>query len=1342
MDINAIVNMPISLTSYEDCEKYVQAIRNAIDVYIKNNNINVDNNIEFQEMIIEIATKMCTRLTKEFNENATSFVEEEIIEPYKEISYFPPNPYSENYQPYQEGKIPFSNYKKGTINAEIKEELLSKVDGSPQSYINIVINNQEIMDDPLFFDICNSIPDNQIKTVYMLIDYALKNFDNRIHSITFYIEMLDNPDRYRSSLFDDLKLKILEKVYNSIDVLSPRLGDGDIQKYFNSLHNVNAQKIEKFLRDLDNPSSVVKTFIALLPRLDYDKICQLDGLVLEKANDSYGYENTMLYILDFVRPNVFYQMLERYGSKLSQDNIHTIYCRCQNKPELLSYFAQYLLRHVNDFSDEWLIENAASFINLNNPQLTSRLVEKLENQPLKVIFGILSRVNSMDDKALLDFSKKKFGSYEPIELMKDITVLTAFNNRELNNFIISKLKKLQFRGELEYYMIDLVINSNPSIHDYMINFLLSEISKMDLNELCPYYERFVGLKDELIDNLLNNKILNGSLEEVQLFVVMICNLGNYELIDALIDKHGCRELIQSTMNGVKDYNMIHYLFHRLYPDLADEHLNKLVDIYYLTQIDIITLDIGSFEEVCESFEESTGMDIAIFVSLTAKSRNRDLLAPIFKMCCTDKKTFKRINELLSGIDRTDNNMGVKQIIDCYQLFSWYPELINDICNTNRELTEDEKLSLSYLVKFKLDGITSLESLANVDKAIDNEISDGIKYANDINELKDLFLRYFLNISLDDYLMIVDNAITRDTLNRILNEDLSKDQRRVVELLEVIISFLSETINSTNDMDSLKALLNGIDSQEKRSKLGAIFSIDIVELIRRVYEIDSQVTLTNLSDLPEELYNQESGYYDLSQSEYTLYAHVTSFEHLEGLVNPKIRGTQFICLSAISDLMVKGFYSAGITVLFDRIPTGGFIASSPTNTGSNGIIGSNNYELNTLRYHQNDVRSISSTYMFDGSSHSETDVFRKGMVPAGILVRGNEPTTVEREAAARLSELIGKEIPLIKVQGVGKKIENPKPIKDNAAEKEKEESESKDKLKDFQEVRSSALQSIKERLESLKAHVKIDNIVDLTNVKNRTGASHDLFKCTINGEEYFLKPGTSRGGKREEVHRVYANKLGYDIQMLVHPEGAIPVIVEDVNLGRSGYEGSTKCAAIKIMPGVRDFANLDQAVFPNNGYEPLNESQVESLCMEFIVDYLLFSQDVKGANFITDGTRVYGIDKEQSLKYALGLDHTMDYRSGPGSGKQTMYANLFDAYTMGMQPIPDYIFDNMLAKAYEISQMNNEAYLKYFEDYINCQPEQSREALKNKVLERKSHVYEQALNMCESLKSQRGVKYGK
>ena len=107
----------------------------------------------------------------------------------------------------------------------------------------------------------------------------------------------------------------------------------------------------------------------------------------------------------------------------------------------------------------------------------------------------------------------------------------------------------------------------------------------------------------------------------------------------------------------------------------------------------------------------------------------------------------------------------------------------------------------------------------------------IKRCKDITKLKEIFLKYFLNISLDDYIKLIDNVITKDTIDRILKEPLDEEQRNTVELLAIIINFLSETINSTNEIESLKALLNGIKTQEERSKINAIFSIDIIELIQ-------------------------------------------------------------------------------------------------------------------------------------------------------------------------------------------------------------------------------------------------------------------------------------------------------------------------------------------------------------------------------------------------------------------------------------------------------------------------------------------------------------------------------
>ena len=99
-----------------------------------------------------------------------------------------------------------------------------------------------------------------------------------------------------------------------------------------------------------------------------------------------------------------------------------------------------------------------------------------------------------------------------------------------------------------------------------------------------------------------------------------------------------------------------------------------------------------------------------------------------------------------------------------------------------------------------------------------------------------------------------------------------------------------------------------------------------------------------------------------------------------------------------------------------------------------------------------------------------------------------------------------------------------------------------------------------------------------------------------------------------------------MQQLINPDNAVNAYVETYQI--DGVD--VLCSFLEDKKDTLDFDIVDNSAgknFPN-----LNEQQIESFLRELIVDHLLFNYDTKGVNFLYDKNHVYGIDKEQSLKF--------------------------------------------------------------------------------------------------------------
>ena len=673
------------------------------------------------------------------------------------------------------------------------------------------------------------------------------------------------------------------------------------------------------------------------------------------------------------------------------------------------------------------------------------------------------------------------------------------------------------------------------------------------------------------------------------------------------------------------------------------------------------------------------------------------------------------------LELNNNAFGVDLFLKIARLYVIYPNLLDNIFN--RELNDVEVANLIKIINsdVKFSEVNSLDDLAKLDEKLIDSIRNSLDSCNDPKEIKNMILRYVFNIDYDEFMHILTNYINFDTLDKIISkaEKLNNQEELLYEasMLKILLKMLEETINATNDIESLKALLrNYLDNQELVNKVRPLY-YDLKERIRNIYELDANATLTDISSLTPD----ENGVIDLQNSEYTIYAHVMSGKNFEEYVKYRFNGKVTICVSPISNLGKKLYSNSGVILGFVKIPRGGFVGSSNRNMSSNGFIHDNDYQVHDDRFYHLEIKDSSS---LTPREHPETLLYRDGLLPGCIIIRGEVPSQEEKDAQQAFRDL-GLELPFVHTQAIGNVAElkgkdiaivDPQEDVDRRiyVEQSIELGEYKAKLDKIKKVREKVLE-LKEYVEGLG--IKQEEIYDLIPMK--IGGSHDMFKCHIKGKDgvFYLKPGYRKGRGEIDPYRSYAMEAGYRIQSIVNPEGAVyvdTVMVSSESLGYGSTDEDILCSVIEVK---QDTTSYNGWATSGSGYSELSEKEMSSFMQELISDYLLFSYDTKPENFLKDKNgNTFGIDKEQALKFILNplfvqrdsennLTFNTSFAVSTSSladfnGCGIIYIKIFDAIQEGKQRITEENVNKAMAAISRVEAISDEEYKQIFKNYVD------------------------------------------
>lgn len=696
--------------------------------------------------------------------------------------------------------------------------------------------------------------------------------------------------------------------------------------------------------------------------------------------------------------------------------------------------------------------------------------------------------------------------------------------------------------------------------------------------------------------------------------------------------------------------------------------------------------------------------------------------------------------------------GIDRFLNIALNYNRYSNLLHALYTSNIELSQDQVANLYYLFDERDTlKILSIDELNNIGHKLDEKTLTLLNSDSITNiEIKNIILLYLCNHTYDEVIYILGNLINYDTLNILSKKYNSED----VSVLKIFILMIEETVNSISDKESLiKIAKNIVKNKTLISEIRPYF-YNIEEKIRAIYEMDANKSLVNFDNLPEganyykekyisseivetgckEMFigNRKVDYCDLANCKYSLYCHVCSTSLIE-LINPNYVGRVFICLSPISNYGKKLYKNSNIAKTLDNvvigytnIPQGSFIGSSNHGLMSNFYSEENNYILkNETNFYQMEFNASSATpYSFP-----ETIVYRDGLIPSCVVITGDIPNQSEIDAAAFLSFVLKKSIPLVKA---------PTKQETEITFDTKLEFDNKSNELKIQ------LQRLKDSL--LSIDVNKDQITNIIPIK--IGGSHIMYRCVINGERYFLKPGARKNNKQLDPYRSYAMECGYIMQSIINPDGVVDVKLVNAPVGDNHQD--ILCSAIKE---IKNSHNYSIWLF-NKHRGNLSQKEVRSLLKEFIVDHLIYNYDCKIENFIKDpDNNVYGIDKEQSLKFIFDFckkdengrivywDTNMTYNFNPNN-VIIIYKRLFENYIDGYQEIDDEIFDECLKIIDQVQNISDSQYLNIFTKFVNnyCSINQYDDELKQKIYEgiliRKKNIKQDFVNFISLHKEKR------
>lgn len=389
-------------------------------------------------------------------------------------------------------------------------------------------------------------------------------------------------------------------------------------------------------------------------------------------------------------------------------------------------------------------------------------------------------------------------------------------------------------------------------------------------------------------------------------------------------------------------------------------------------------------------------------------------------------------------NKEDKKKNIENFLELLNAYSKYELFCKNLTDKNQTLTKENKQDIQFLFKSNITGYTP--ALPEDIKKIRNILIKSYKIitlkTSNLYELKNALLNLFFGKNAYEITVLLQNTGYTQELNILkFNNRQNQEYSKIIEHVMLMTEFIERILN-TNDINGLKETLDKYTKEEnlETTKKYINYCSKYEEYIRKLYELDIQISLTKINKLDEkykettyakEISKKYGGIaYDLTDSKYVLMAHVKSKrEKIDNLLlGVSDSNSNFICMSPLSH-RGQHYYSYtehSIVFAYDTVPNNSFICSSVDNLGSNSCLSYNTTEVPEISRVQKGILETS-----EASSHKNAEVllYREGIKPAGIIIPKG---TVPCEKAIEYHQKYN--IPFVLTQEIDKTIENPNEIK--------------------------------------------------------------------------------------------------------------------------------------------------------------------------------------------------------------------------------------------------------------------------------------------------------------------------
>ena len=300
------------------------------------------------------------------------------------------------------------------------------------------------------------------------------------------------------------------------------------------------------------------------------------------------------------------------------------------------------------------------------------------------------------------------------------------------------------------------------------------------------------------------------------------------------------------------------------------------------------------------------------------------------------------NNYYSQDNHKKNN--IENFLEMLDAYTKYKIYCKNLTKENKNLTELDKLDIRYL--FNSNGDLNPQNIEDIKNLRNEQIKRYHDIANKITSIymiKDMLLQLFF--CKDRYL--IQNILSKtggvQELNILkFNNRNNLEYSKIIDHVILMTEFI-ERILVTEDLDGLKEIFQKYTNEEhlEQTKKYINYFSKYEEYIRKIYELDVQISLTNINNLDDSFTRTEKALtlskqyggkiIDLSESQYVLIAHVKSRkESIDNLLSGTSDGnSNFICTSPVSHRgqHYYAYHESSTVFAYDCIPDDSFICSS-------------------------------------------------------------------------------------------------------------------------------------------------------------------------------------------------------------------------------------------------------------------------------------------------------------------------------------------------------------------------------------------------------------------------------